>query len=104
MVKLFWKDTVISLSLLVASSQCEVYGVGPTTYKPTEESIHSYFGDRAGALVFTNKLDKIEIKPKKIGFTQENDVIKSLKYLIKMILSKKSSFKWYDKELKSWKL
>ena len=91
------------------NQQHEVYGVGPTTYIPDAENIHKYFGKRAGAIVFTNTHEKIEIEPLESGFSNENYEIETVKLLIKSILankiayhrnSTKQSLKGYIQEIK----
>lgn len=78
--------------------QHEVYGVGPTTYIPDAENIHKYFGKRAGAIVFTNTHEKVEIEPLESGFLDENYEIETVKLLIKsMFASKLSSDKNHAK-------
>jgi len=74
------------------NQQHEVYGVGPTTYIPNAENIHKYFGKRAGAIVFTNTHEKIEIEPLEAGFQKENFEIETMKLLIKSILANKVSY------------
>jgi hypothetical protein len=69
--------------------QHEVYGVGPTTYIPDAENIHKYFGKRAGAIIFTNTHEKIEIEPSESGFQNENYEIETMKLMIKSILANK---------------
>lgn len=61
----------------------EVYDVGPTSYIPDSKSIHEHFGKRAGAVIFTNTYEKVEIEPLELGFTEENYEIKAMKLLIK---------------------
>jgi len=72
--------------------QHEVYGVGPTTYIPDAENIHKYFGKRAGAIVFTNTHEKIEIEPLESGFPNENYEIETMKLIIKFTLANKIAY------------
>jgi hypothetical protein len=89
--------------------QHEVYGVGPTTYIPDAENIHKYFGKRAGAIIFTNTHEKIEMEPSESGFPNENYEIETMKLLIKSIIvnkiahnrnGTKQSLKDYMQEIK----
>jgi len=66
-----------------------VYGVGPVNYIPKSENIHEYFGERVGAILFTDDLKKIEIEPIKHGFMDENYEIQAIKRLIKSIFLNK---------------
>jgi len=77
----------------------EVYGVGPTTYVPTPESIYSYFGKRSGAIVFTHTLEKVEIKPSEWGFTNENYTIEVMKAVIRSIFLHKLLLDYKDTKL-----
>jgi hypothetical protein len=72
----------------LASSTCEVYGVGPTTYhhEGGREGLCSSFGKRAGALLFYD-LEKFELEPMESGFTEEAEVIKRMKVMMKSVLA-----------------
>jgi len=69
-----------------ADEHHSVYGVGPTNYKPEPKHIHEFFGENAGAIVFTtDTYDKVVIKPLKSEFTTEIGEITAMKHLIKSI-------------------
>jgi hypothetical protein len=85
-------NTGVGQKMGFASPTCEVYGVGPITSPPPSRTdlptrTPWSFGKRAGALVFTDKLEKFDLEPLESGFKDENEVIRRVKIAIKTILA-----------------